>query len=111
MQPVNHVHAGDLFKVSGDETVYIAHQTGLIDKPVSVRNELGMEGPATLYPTWLNIENKPQVHLVLSKREQFAAMAMQGLLSSSKLSHGSEMAYRAVYLADELIKALNEKKS
>lgn len=43
----------------------------------------------------------------LSKREYFAAMALQGLLSTSKLlPNNAEII--AVKMADELIKALNE---
>jgi hypothetical protein len=47
----------------------------------------------------------------LSKREYFAAMAMQGLLSTVPESfNGREIAEISVNMADALIEALNKKK-
>lgn len=43
----------------------------------------------------------------LTKREYFAALILQGLLSSKPTSHGAE-AESAVIRADELIQALNK---
>ncbi|WP_285011238.1 hypothetical protein [Pedobacter faecalis] len=48
----------------------------------------------------------------LTKREIFAAMAMQGILSDQTYlqpNQSEDIAERAVTLADALIKALNEK--
>ena len=48
-------------------------------------------------------------YLGLTKREYFAAMAMQGLLSTNRANHGAEdIAFVSVNLAEELIKALNK---
>jgi len=47
----------------------------------------------------------------LTKREQFAAMAIQGILADGTSdSHYSDLAKRAVKMADYLIEALNEEK-
>lgn len=45
----------------------------------------------------------------LTKREYFAARALQGLLSGNKILM-TAIPYQAVKLADELIKELNESK-
>lgn len=50
------------------------------------------------------IENFPG----LSKREYFAAMAMQGIISRVGVYDNKENAAAAVEAADELIKALNQ---
>ena len=48
----------------------------------------------------------------LTKREYFAAMAMQGMLANTNVSYGASDAVfytsDAVFWADKLIKALNE---
>ena len=47
--------------------------------------------------------------LILTKRELFAAMAMQGLLSDSTLNHDSDLyAKKAIRMADELLKELEK---
>ena len=46
----------------------------------------------------------------LTKREYFAAMALQGLLANSSHSRNPIHAHDAVQLADALINALNETK-
>ena len=48
------------------------------------------------------------VDLGLTKREYFAAMAMQGLLSSDSRDAVDEFVKYSVYAADALIKALNQ---
>lgn len=46
----------------------------------------------------------------LTKREHFAAMAMQGMISKYGTDYQQQHARESVYMADELIKALNENK-
>ena len=53
-----------------------------------------------------DLNNHPSEWYGLTKREYFAAMAMQGLLAN-KFSH-YQLAEKAVIHADALIKALNE---
>ena len=53
--------------------------------------------------------NWPGTALGLTKREQFAAMAMQGFLAEGHLAM-SMIASAAVAMADELIESLNETK-
>lgn len=45
----------------------------------------------------------------LTKRELFAAMAMQGLATQVECGYQDQVAGKALYLADALIKALGEK--
>lgn len=59
---------------------------------------------------------KPEYHLGLTKREYFAAMAMQGLLTRVS-THGTELGIlesnriseESVIMADKIIEALNKK--
>ena len=44
----------------------------------------------------------------LTKREYFAALAMQGLLTADNFSHEKNLAPAAVVMAETLIKALNK---
>lgn len=65
------------------------------------------------YPLFYNIQGTAHVSYGLTKRELFAAMAMQGILSSEPpdeqyLSH--LVAWWSVNCADELLAALEEKK-
>jgi len=46
----------------------------------------------------------------LTKREYFAAMAMQGMIAKYGTDYQPQHAKESVYMADELIKALNETK-
>jgi hypothetical protein len=55
---------------------------------------------------WDNAEIRH--HLGLTKREYFAAMAMQGLCVSMSSSEASAIADESIKQADELIKALNK---
>jgi len=48
-------------------------------------------------------------HYGLTKREYFAAMAMQGVCSTNQALLAKEVAVWSVKMADELIKALNTK--
>ena len=47
----------------------------------------------------------------LTKREYFAAMAMQGLLSHYGTSYSVQNTMEAVYMADALIEELNKTKT
>ena len=47
----------------------------------------------------------------LTKREYFAAMALQGMLSSDHIQIGKIAAINAIRYADDLINQLNEKPS
>lgn len=59
-----------------------------------------------------DLNNHPSEWYGLTKREYFAAMALQGLLSTDN-DHSPHNWYgeKSVELADALIKALNESKS
>jgi hypothetical protein len=61
-----------------------------------------------VYPVFINETNVPEWGC--TKREHFAAMAMQGLLAnySNRGMNIDTIAKQAVNAADELIKALNE---
>jgi len=48
------------------------------------------------------------VTIGLTKRELFAAMAMQGILSNGEISHEVEVAKNALLYADALINELNK---
>lgn len=48
--------------------------------------------------------------LGLTKREYFAALAMQGIISNWKLKDPDDVCRMSVNLADKLIKALNEER-
>ena len=62
-------------------------------------------GTETAYP----ITNRVlEWQVGLTKREYFAAMAMQGILADHTRSLGKDIAIDAVKMADHLIKALNE---
>jgi len=52
----------------------------------------------------------PLKHLSLSKRDLFAAMAMQAVLNAHGEDYESIIAERAVKYADALIKELNKQK-
>jgi hypothetical protein len=67
--------------------------------------------PAFFNPTRQEINGLKFSHEGLSKREYFAAMALQGKLAAHNLTliDPEYNARAAVKLADELIKALNEK--
>lgn len=60
----------------------------------------------------MEIENKDKQAFAtkwksgLTKREYFAAMAMQGLCSTGNYSNGQDMAYDAVRAADALLEEL-----
>lgn len=63
-----------------------------------------------MYAAFPLMEEAPRVRSGLTKRELFAAMAMQGILASGKeLDHGGDFAKDAIYAADALLKALEEK--
>ena len=50
------------------------------------------------------------VDIGLTKREYFAAMAMQGMLAKYGTDYQAQHAKESVYMADELIEALNKTK-
>ena len=58
--------------------------------------------------TLVHDENGSCTHLGLTKREYFAAMAMQGMLTYHRTKSEADLARWAVDQADALIKALNE---
>ena len=57
-----------------------------------------------------DLNNHPSLWIGLTKREYFAAMAMQGYISCGKFNQVSDetLAMCSVQQADALIKALNE---
>ncbi len=70
-------------------------------------------GDMGAYPLHADLPLKHLVQQGITKRELFAAMAMQGMLSSlgDLLDYtGKDIAERAVYQADDLLSALEEGK-
>jgi hypothetical protein len=62
-----------------------------------------------LIPEPIRYDDNPTVGYVLTKREYFAALAMQGILTKNN-STKEVIAEMAVEHADALIKALNKEK-
>lgn len=54
--------------------------------------------------------NNNYIYTGLTKREYFAAMAMQGLLANYGSSYSVQNTMEAVYMADALIEELNKPK-
>jgi hypothetical protein len=68
-------------------------------------------GEVPLYPMDIKFQDGTQgINMGLSKREYFAAMAMQGYLSGEKYKQCSryEICAKAAMAADALIEALNK---
>lgn len=57
-----------------------------------------------------DLNEHPSSWYGLTKREYFAAMALQGLLANASHSRNPIHAHDAVQFADAIIKALNESK-
>lgn len=80
-------------------------------------------GNQNAYPVTIEDNGNPSVtHLGLTKREYFAAMAMQGLLSNPEFIKGGSFDFKSrgteeklssisTQLADELLKKLDKSKS
>ena len=58
--------------------------------------------------TIANGERYKPLTLGLTKREYFAGLALQGILSSNEFAHIPSACSRAITLADELLKQLSE---
>jgi hypothetical protein len=66
-------------------------------------------GEVPLYPMDIKFQDGTQgINMGLSKREYFAAMALQGLLAHGNPKTLFNHASMSVYWADELIKQLNK---
>jgi len=87
-------------------------------------NQNKMEiGNQNAYPVTIEDNGNPSItHLGLTKREYFAAMAMQGLLSNPEFIKGGSFDFKSrgteeklssisTQLADELLKKLDKSKS
>lgn len=57
-----------------------------------------------------NAMSGPDINYGLTKREYFAAMAMQGMIAKYGTDYQSSHAKESVYMADELMEALNAAK-
>lgn len=69
-------------------------------------------GNESIFPDDKDNPQFNSVHYGLTKREHFAAMAMQGMYSNNgmvdQFGYAETLAKEAVAIADALIKALNE---
>lgn len=113
----SYVAAGDTFRIVGDNTVFIADRTGLIEYDLCDRNKprvspfepFPITYPYSIEPLPIPKPTNPVNSVSLTKRELFAAMAMQGMLSSGHRPVTHEMAAEdSVKFANALIEELEK---
>lgn len=79
---------------------------------MKTENEIPVTADEPIHPTDITIHNTRHVGVGLTKREYFAAMAMQGILSCDysiqQYCEPNSIGLQSVQFADALIAALNE---
>ena len=75
------------------------------DKPINPQIFSSTNNDNQLYEIWTDQDNQG-----LTKREHFAGLAMQGMISSTLNNSPKFIAEVAVKIADELLKQLDNKK-
>ena len=72
------------------------------------QNQLGEYIKGAVFPQNVEHPDGNVTCLGLTKREYFAAMAMQGILAQGEYDSSFQLAVDSVIMSDALIKALNE---